>query len=67
MKYRFIGTEDGPDRIVFMRRVTFERGGPSVEVTDAEVLAKLENHPLFKRGPGRPRKTTEDPGDGNEN
>lgn len=57
MRYLYIGTADGPDNIVFMRRVAFEKGGPSVDVDDPEVLAKLENNPMFKRGPGRPKKT----------
>lgn len=47
MKYKFLGTEGGPQRIKFMGIYNFEKGQVT-EVTDPEVLAKLKTHKFFE-------------------
>ena len=49
MKYQYIGDKNqSPESIKFMDQVRFTLKGPYVDVTDPEVLKKLENHQCFK-------------------
>ena len=49
MKYQYIGEgEDSPKTINFMGQYKFTLNFHYVDVTDPEVLFKLENHPSFK-------------------
>lgn len=43
------GGEDSPHSIHFMGKQRFTRGKP-VQVTDAEVITKLQNHPTIVEG-----------------
>ena len=48
-KYQYIGSgEDSPKSIKFMGQVRFRLNEGYVEVTDAEILAKLEGNKCFK-------------------
>lgn len=47
MKYKWVPGKDAPESTKFMGVVRFRKKGPFVDVTDPDVLKKLENHQEF--------------------
>jgi|TARA_Y100000296_G_scaffold87229_1_gene130776 hypothetical protein len=47
MKYKWVPDDEAPKSIKFMGRVRFRQNSGYVDVTDPEVLEKIENHPAF--------------------